>query len=391
MTTDTEETVKRTAQRMGQLATMIGRIGPANKDFAADLLRRRHLSRRAKPKSLLNNCNSLVRADASLRGTPFQLATPAQWLGVIANWQGSMEDSTVQGHVNFMRLALRDLLDVDKLPRALDKALYVRPPPEKIVGRLVADEDFAKLLLACCDSGKQASTLPKTELWQAVCWVSRDSGFRPEETLSLNVGDVVWDGFRGATLNLRPDAPDLKTGSRPVYVSRCVAALRTWIGLHPDGTNPQAPLFTAVRDRSGHQRMSYQSWNAGLRRLALRAGINHSTGRSKPLTPHDFRHTRATEAARGGWMEAELRTYFGWKTGSDMPSRYVRLALGDMRKRVRRDAGLDDGTYDGAMKAGDKAKALAALLNSIMSENQDGLGQNTKKSGPKADDLTPPP
>jgi integrase/recombinase XerD len=46
----------------------------------------------------------------------------------------------------------------------------------------------------------------------------------------------------------------------------------------------------------------------------------------KELHPHLFRHTAATERARLGWNEAQMRAYFGWSKSTDMPSRYVHLA-----------------------------------------------------------------
>jgi hypothetical protein len=76
--------------------------------------------------------------------------------------------------------------------------------------------------------------------------------------------------------------------------------------------------------------------------LGKASGVITGRDRSVNLCPHDFRHTRATEAARDNWNEEKMRCYFGWKPGSRMPSLYTHLALGDLREQVRRDAGLDD-------------------------------------------------
>lgn len=379
MDTDAEETRRRNERRLREMESTLARIGPLNRPFCKDLLRRRQIQGRAKPRTLCKNALSLWHADQALKGTAFQLATPEQWLDAIAGWHNTMAPRYVETIVNFMRLALKDLLGMDKLPSPVNKALYYKPAKAEELGRLVSNEDFAKLLLAAGSIGKTLGTLPTTEKSQALLWLSRDSGFRPEEVLSLNVGDIEWDGFKGATIRLRPEAPDLKTGARAIYVVRCVPALRVWIDMHPAGTNPRAPLFTAWRDRTGEKRLAYDRWLEHLHALAARSGVDASSSRGKPVTPHDFRHTRATEAAVDGWMEAELRAYFGWAPGSEMPARYIHLALGNMRKRVRRDAGVDDSGYQSAMDAGDKNAALVALLKELMS------------SGPRQALTGPPP
>lgn len=75
------------------------------------------------------------------------------------------------------------------------------------------------------------------------------------------------------------------------------------------------------------------------------SGLLATRSEPRPLRAHDFWHTCATRKARLGWNESQLRRYFGWSPGSDMPSRYVHLALGDMREQVRRDAGVDEWDY----------------------------------------------
>ena len=66
-----------------------------------------------------------------------------------------------------------------------------------------------------------------------------------------------------------------------------------------------------------------------------RAGLRH-------MNPHLFRHTRATRAATQGWNEPQMRAYFGWGPGSEMPSHYIHLSARNMEDQVRRDAGVDE-------------------------------------------------
>lgn len=49
----------------------------------------------------------------------------------------------------------------------------------------------------------------------------------------------------------------------------------------------------------------------------------------KPVNPHHFRHSRATELATE-FKEAQLCEWFGWVQGSDVPAKYVHLSGRDM-------------------------------------------------------------
>lgn len=84
--------------------------------------------------------------------------------------------------------------------------------------------------------------------------------------------------------------------------------------------------FAKLLEAAGRNPLSYSALHMLLKRAANATGLNGQAG-VKVLTNHDFRHTRGTRAARTGWMEAELRKFFGWRDGSHMPAIYVHLAL----------------------------------------------------------------
>lgn len=196
----------------------------------------------------------------------------------------------------------------------------------------------------------------------ALLWLLRDSGFRISEALSLNIGDVRLDDA-GARLALRPDAPDLKTGPRTIYVARCIPAVKAWMAMHPQAGNAKAPLFCGLRDHSGLKRLGYLVSGRVVKELAERSGATSKVSTGQPITPHDFRHTRATEVARNREMsEEEMRRYFGWSAGSKMPSTYIHLTLGDMKESVLRAAGLSPlGTRLATVEVGASQEDLVLL------------------------------
>lgn len=174
--------------------------------------------------------------------------------------------------------------------------------------QLLAREDLKALL--------QSHPEPRAK---AVLAVLHESGARASEFCSLNLGNVQFDRY-GAVLTLPKDAPGLKTGSRRIRLFDSVPYLHAWYEGHPFKGDPKAPLFVSMSRRAPLARMTPNA----LWQFVERAGKIAKL--PKDLHPHLFRHTAATERARLGWNEAQMRAYFGWSRSSDMPSRYVHLA-----------------------------------------------------------------
>ena len=70
-----------------------------------------------------------------------------------------------------------------------------------------------------------------------------------------------------------------------------------------------------------------------LRKLGREAGLN------KHVHPHLLRHTRATHLANV-LTEAQMREFFGWTKGSDMPSVYVHLSGRDVDSVLLKHYGI---------------------------------------------------
>ncbi len=173
-----------------------------------------------------------------------------------------------------------------------------------------------------------------TERDRALMATLFESGMRLAEFLALKVGSVKDNGDGSADLILPDGSKGLKTGRRAVPVVECVPYLQRWLESHPSRHDPKAPLWAPLLYGDPSKAICDRTVRDVLGTLAKRAGI------TRAINPHAFRHARATEAARRGWNESQMRAYFGWSRNSTMPSTYTHLANMDVRNRVREDAGL---------------------------------------------------
>jgi integrase len=353
----------------GQTDRLVARISEANRPFALEGVQYRR-NKGLRPGSILAWTKAVHRADQILGGKRFQDASPQELAGIITGLRAAkLGERTVYQYAVQLRVAWKDLLNVDDLPRNVKRALEVRQPTDLPGGRLVTDADFRLLLEQAAQVPGRKGRLYHATLWVAMLWALWDTGFRAEELLGLNIGDVTFEPG-GAHIKLRPDAPNLKTGPRTIYVTECLGPLTALLEAHPQGDDAKAPLFPAMRNRREDSRLPYEGLQRFIKKLGEESGVNASSSWDKTLTPHDFRHSCATRKARAGWNEAQLRAFFGWKAGSKMASHYVHLTVSDVRDQVRRDAGIDDLGYSQAVEAGNDELALASLLQRILAKGK---------------------
>jgi integrase/recombinase XerD len=159
----------------------------------------------------------------------------------------------------------------------------------------------------------------------AILW---DIGARIGEIGTLNVKHLSFDEY-GAIVNVRG-----KTGYRRVRAVWSVEYLKAWLQVHPEGYNPDAPLWVTLKSKEDLlEPLQYAAIRMKLQRIAKKAGIN------KRIHPHLFRHSRATYMANY-LTEAQMNVYFGWTQGSDMPGVYVHLSGRDVDDAVLKANGI---------------------------------------------------
>lgn len=154
---------------------------------------------------------------------------------------------------------------------------------------------------------------------RALLAVLYDGGLRAGEMCALNVGSVAFDDY-GAVLTLPKGAAGLKTGARRIRIFEAVPYLQAWIEAHPNRADAKAALFFSNSRRAPMARMTGSALWAFCVSAGEKAKLKIHTN------THLFRHSCATEKARLGWTESQMRAFFGWSRSSSMPSYYVHLA-----------------------------------------------------------------
>jgi hypothetical protein len=155
-----------------------------------------------------------------------------------------------------------------------------------------------------------------------------ESGARIGELLELTLKDVEPDKY-GMKIKLMG-----KTGERKIRLIASTPAVNMWIERgHPDRDNKNSFLFCGMWAKKKGEEIEYQTFRYMLQDLAKKAGID------KPVNPHHFRHSRATDLAKQ-FTEAQLCQYMGWEIGSREAATYVHLSGRDMDQAINKLHGI---------------------------------------------------
>lgn len=367
------------------------RTDEANKEYTERYLSALHADNQAIARKLLvrrtnrNNqwtsnrtwAQGLKAMDQAVGHRPFSAVSPDEWAHTIEEALTTVSRSTLATRASFVREFLRKALACKDLPIDLDDALTVVVDDEETrQARVVTDNEQRMLLEQVVDHPDRYDNARTIAEKVGLLWLLDDSGYRCDEQRSLNVGQWAAgrrpDGGVMLALCSRREAIArgcrLKRGPREIVVYKCVPAIEAWLEVHPQGDNPEAPLFTGFYDHTGMERLSKQVVNNWVRRIGIEAGLTPIDGRASPLTPHDFRHTRITRAARQRpFNPVEFSMYFWGIPNSKEVATYVHLTGDDLVEVARHHLGIDQYGYrQPTMDVG--AADLAARINALQAE-----------------------
>ncbi|MFP3908478.1 MAG: tyrosine-type recombinase/integrase, partial [Archaeoglobaceae archaeon] len=153
-----------------------------------------------------------------------------------------------------------------------------------------------------------------------------DLGCRPEEILTLTVGNFVRDSW-----GIKVEINRSKTYLRNPHLSFSIPYVARWMEVHPMKNSPEAPMWIDLnRLKTGKiVPIDNSAYNRVLDRLFKRSEIK----RRKRFSPYNFRHTSITM-----WSvvltEQQLSKRSGHIPGSKHLRRYAKLVDSDTDRRI---------------------------------------------------------
>ncbi len=159
-----------------------------------------------------------------------------------------------------------------------------------------------------------------SHFYKAIIATMFESGARINEVLNIKVGGIS-ETDKGMIISI----PTTKTGDdyRPVLAIFSAGYIRNWLAY----SNMKKDDRLFPRDDCSIREM--------LGKIAKKAGI------TKPVNPHAFRHSQASDMVKRGYNESILRKKLGWTPDSKMIGRYVHLNDDDVINASLAMAGKD--------------------------------------------------
>jgi len=163
---------------------------------------------------------------------------------------------------------------------------------------------------------------------KAIIGILYEGGIRVGELASLRIKNVVFDEH-GAVIKVKG-----KAGERRVRIVTFASSLAQWLEMHPRRDDKEAPLWVNLSTNYKKEGITYDALSKNIKRIAKKAGIK------KNVTPHLFRHSRATHLANY-LTEAEMKEVFGWVQSSKMAATYVHLSGRNIDNKILRIHGIN--------------------------------------------------
>ena len=167
---------------------------------------------------------------------------------------------------------------------------------------------------------------------KALIWALYETGGRIGELMSLKLADIELQPEGYIRLRVRRE----KNGQpSPMFLFEAgVPSMVAWTRSHPTRSNLSSALWVDTN----------KEWGAPIGYRAVCKMLSVAARRSqvtKPVNPHNFRHTRATELAKDPTISgAILEKAMGWVPGSRMAETYQHLAAKDLEDALRRAHGF---------------------------------------------------
>ena len=250
----------------------------------------------------------------------------------------NLNEESVEEILASVELSYKSLNTINEYKKALKYFLKFRGNEElanKIKRKEPQDNELTRDDLLSVDEVLKLVSVAMNDRDPALIMCHLDLACRPEEVLTLTVGDFVRDPW-----GIRVEMRRSKTFRRSPHLSFSLPYVSRWLSVHPFRDYPDAPMWLDLNKfRNGVvMPIDNAAYDRILDRLFKRAGIR----KRKRFSPYNFRHTGITL-----WSvlltELQLSKRSGHIPGSRHLRRYAKLVDSDTDRKILKELGLITG------------------------------------------------
>jgi integrase/recombinase XerD len=152
-----------------------------------------------------------------------------------------------------------------------------------------------------------------------------DGALRRSELVALQVRDL---SFPHQQITIRPEITKNGRGRVVMYGETARVLLHLYLEERADAEIAGGFLFRSQSDRNYTQRVTPDTWDKVVGRIAQQAGLSHR------FTTHTLRHLRLTDLARTGMDIHTIAQYAGHRS-LETTQIYIKLSGRETAERVR--------------------------------------------------------
>ncbi len=170
---------------------------------------------------------------------------------------------------------------------------------------------------------------------KAIIAVLFEAGVRAGELLSMRKSKMTMNG------DYCEFVVDGKTGERSVVIVKSYPYLSKWLTVLSKNSLLKSAKFedhvwlsfpqigtTHSQFRGNTKPLNHACLDNIVKRAGLKADIK------KRIWVHGFRHSSATDFAKQGYNEVEMKLKYGWAPNSTIPSRYMHYKYDELRNKI---------------------------------------------------------
>jgi integrase len=220
----------------------------------------------------------------------------------------SAEDNLSSASMDLLKFTLRFWFEFKAVPISPDMARLLKhhAGPKR---RKLHPAD----LLTVADL-QDITTHSRSPSTRAYLWVLYDTGARPTSLCDVDLADIQQDSH-GYVIDFKKTKTEQSRRPVRLLMPESIGALDQWLAVHPDRTNPEAPLFVNTRNKRMSRRL-----------LTMYLKEYHEKRLNKTLNLYLFRKSRATALLKEGrFSELEVKARLGHEKGSQMMGRYYAI------------------------------------------------------------------